>query len=108
MGVYIPNMEMPTSCLECRLYNDPWCMAKNRNQWRTAYNRPPKGERQNDCPLVPVPPHGRLIDADALENEAQMRLLECIKYDNQFQKPYEVMRAIALAPTIIPAEEVKK
>ena len=55
--------------------------------------------------IIEVPPHGRLIDADALENEAQMWLLECNKYDNQFQKPYEVMRAIALAPTIIPAEE---
>ena len=54
---------------------------------------------------LPPIPHGRLIDADALENEAQMRLLQCNKYDNQFQKPYEVMRAIALAPTIIPAEE---
>lgn len=55
--------------------------------------------------IIEVPKHGRLIDADALENEARMRLLECNKYDNQFQKPYEVMRAIALAPTIIESEE---
>lgn len=54
---------------------------------------------------VPVPPHGRLIDADALEQDAQKRLLMCNKNDNQFHKPYEIMRAIALAPTIIPAEE---
>lgn len=54
MSVLIKGMEMPSSCDECRLYNDPWCMAKNKNQWRTAYNRPPKGERQNDCPLVPA------------------------------------------------------
>ena len=47
----------------------------------------------------------RLIDADALEQDAQKRLLMCNKNDNQFQKPYEVMRAIATAPTIIPAEE---
>lgn len=66
MSILIKGMEMPKSCLECRLYNDPWCMAKNRNQWRTAYNRPPKGERQNDCPLIEVSQHGRLIDADAL------------------------------------------
>ncbi|MEE1214246.1 MAG: hypothetical protein U0L04_04630 [Bacteroidaceae bacterium] len=74
MSILIKGMEMPKSCLECRLYNDPWCMARNRNQWRTAYNRPPNGERQNDCPLVPVPPHGRLIDADALI-EAMARMV---------------------------------
>ena len=50
-------------------------------------------------------PHGRLGDLDALEQDAQKRLLMCNKNDNQFQAPYEVMRAIALAPTIIPASE---
>ena len=101
MGVYI-NMEMPTSCLECRLYNDPWCMAKNRNQWRTAYNRPPKGERQNDCPLVPVPPHGRLIDGDVAEaitvnfDEAKGDFWDGILYAADF---------ISKQPTIVPAEE---
>lgn len=54
---------------------------------------------------IPVPEHGRLIDADALEKEAQKRMLICDKNGNQFQKQYEIMRAIALAPTIIPAEE---
>lgn len=49
-----------------------------------------------------IPPHGRLIDADGLEQECQKRLLICT---DQFQRPYEVMRAIALAPTIIEAEE---
>ena len=54
--------------------------------------------------LVPVPPHGDLIDRDVLEQDAQKRLLICDKNDNQFQRPYEVIRAIALAPTIIPSE----
>ena len=54
---------------------------------------------------VPVPPHGRLGDLDKLEQEAQKRMLICDKNDYQFQKPYEIMRAIACAPTIIPAEE---
>ncbi len=61
--------------------------------------------RLKNCPLVPVPPHGRLIDADALELDVQKRLLICGKNGDQFQKPYEAVRAIALAPTIIPAEE---
>lgn len=57
---------------------------------------------------VPLPQHGDLVDRDALEQDAQGRLVICNKYENQFQKPYEVMRAIALAPTIIPAEGEKK
>ena len=64
--VLIRGMEMPKSCLECRLFNDPWCMAKKIDQWRTAYYRPEKGEKQKDCPLIEVPEHGRLIDASEL------------------------------------------
>ena len=99
MSVYIKGMEMPTSCLECRLYNDPWCMAKNINQWRTAYNRPPKGKRQNDCPLVPVPPHGRLVDADEITKD------EHLHYAFNADSWYVDARDIELAPTIISAEE---
>ena len=56
--------------------------------------------------MIEIPDqHGRLVDADVLEKDAQKRMLICDKYDNQFQKPYEIMRAIALAPTIIPADE---
>lgn len=56
------------------------------------------------CPIVDVSKHGRLVDADLLERNAQERLLMCNKYDNQFQRPYEVLRAIDEAPTIIEAE----
>ena len=99
MSILIKGMKMPTSCLECRLYNDPWCMAKNRNQWRTAYNRPPNGERQNDCPLVPIPPHGRLIDADTLIGKLHD---ECL-FD--YEARSVVYADIQDALTIIPAEE---
>lgn len=98
MSILIKDMEMPKSCLECRLFNDPWCMAKNRNQWRTAYNRPPRGEKQNDCPLIEVPQHGRLIDADALlasENQ---------HYEYRSDSFYVETRTIELAPTVIDAE----
>ena len=66
MGVYIKGMEMPKSCAECRFFVDVWCYAFEADDWRNAYNRPPKGERLDNCPLVPVPPHGRLVDADRI------------------------------------------
>ena len=94
MSIYIKGMKMPTSCAFCRFYG-AYCYAKGDEDVHSTL----------PCPLVHVTQHGRLIDADALEQDVQKRLLICDKNDNQFQRPYEVMRAIALAPTIIPAEE---
>ena len=91
--ILIRGMEMPKSCLECRLFNDPWCMAKKIDQWRTAYYRPEKGEKQKDCPLIEVPEHGRLIDADAI--------------DTSYSDP-EVIETLEDAPTVIPASGGKQ
>ena len=66
MSILIKSMEMPKSCDACRLFNNPWCLAKSPKEWRTSYYCPPKGEKQSDCPLIELPPHGRLIDSDVL------------------------------------------
>jgi len=90
MGVYIKGMEMPTSCRAC-LYsrtdirNVDWCVLTEK-------------DLPCDCPLVPVPPHGDLIDRDPF--------IEFIKthwdsYDQWFAEQLEAR------PTIIPAEEGK-
>lgn len=63
MSVYIPNMEMPTSCNECRFAVDGWCYAYGNPNIDALAN----DGRTNFCPLVPVPPHGRLIDGDIAE-----------------------------------------
>lgn len=89
MGVYIKGMEMPTSCWECHFgHGDTGvCVVdfKNHGDWNEPQN----------CPLVPVPPHGRLIDADALDSSATdysgNHLVYLVDIDD--------------APTIIPAEE---
>lgn len=63
-GIYIPNMERPKRCEMCPLYEeikngDPdWCKALHKAL-----------PEYSDCPLIPVPDHGRLIDADALEKD---------------------------------------
>lgn len=69
-GIYIPNMEMPDKCIKCKLMRrcgkddlDYVCMpARVYVEDLTNAYKP----RPEYCPLVPVPPHGRLIDADAL------------------------------------------
>ena len=93
MSILIKGMEMPTCCAGCIVA----CGAKSR----TGFIRP-FAERLPDCPLVPVPPHGRLIDADALTNSFN---------PSDFWNPdaedncFAAIHVVNCAPTIIEAEE---
>ena len=102
MKAYL-EIEMPESCYYCPIANDGFYLCKATSPFKELEDDCEECKPQW-CPLIPIQPHGRLIDADALEQEAQERLLECDKYDNQFQKPFEIMRAIRLAPVIIAAD----
>lgn len=87
MGLYIKGIEMPASdkMLYIKIY--------------------PNGKVAIDMDLeckqiaiaVPVPPHGRLIDADALPNKDV--------YDQNWREYGYSQYVINAAPTIIPAEE---
>lgn len=71
MGVYIKGMEMPKSCDVCPLIAEaddyhvcyineqfiPW-------EWVDEHSAEQRHPKPSWCPLVEVPPHGRLIDAD--------------------------------------------
>ena len=116
MSLFIKDVEMPDSCLNCRFRTT---MLKNVlsptmrtsvyvclingmeiNNWYEA--------KHKDCPLVEVPtPHGRLIDAD--------RLMEVIEKNSYLLKGYYnslengmfltgIKQAIDESPTIIEAE----
>ena len=74
MSVLI-NMEMPQSCYDC-----PFEESVNFCYWE-----------KGTCPLIEIPPHGRLIDADAL---CEGR----VSNDN-------VLICAKCAPTVIEAEE---
>lgn len=106
MGVYIPGMEMPTSCEKCPFldYEEGFCFAsgvKGKSGWYEFTWCPSgiKDGRHKDCPLVPVPPHGDLIDRDALYTELAKRK----SYGELSAK--SALRAVANAPTIIQASE---
>ena len=65
MGVYIPGLDMPENCSECRfgiLSGDrDWCTVSLKYRSHEA-----AGYIPNDCPLVEVKtPHGKLCDAYA-------------------------------------------
>lgn len=85
MSILINGMAMPGSCGRCPMYNN--CAGHYMNPFENAV-------RGKDCPLVPVPPHGRLIDADAL-----------IKALGIGDLPIRLTHEIINAPTVLEAEE---
>lgn len=104
MGIYLPNMEMPKSCYFCEMYEADlyWCSAAKRD----IDSFDDYDNRSSFCPLVPVPPHGRLIDADADPNNYTTAWeCHCSEYGNQTVMATEALYDF---PTIIqadPAEE---
>lgn len=104
MSVYIPGMEMPTSCGYCPLmhgtHKGDECYV---GALITEYQK-----RPDDCPLVPVPPHGRLIDADALMNCIRAHDYPLTAHFNSTDNgmfTLGIQQAVDEAPTIIPADK---
>lgn len=102
-GIYIKGMEMPQTCNECRFAIDNYCYAVVR------YKHLSGGGRANWCPLVEIPPHGRLGDLDELHKEAVRRSEKAGTYDSWYNCTDRVISAFDIAnyPTIIPAEPPK-
>jgi hypothetical protein len=110
MSILIKGMGMPTSCAFCELYEADWywCRAAKREHYETIENR----AHPEWCPLAPVSPHGRLIDADALMLEIQEYIEEYGWetdehgwHNGHWCAMKEAAMVIDAAPTIIPASE---
>ena len=112
MSVLIKGMEMPTSCAECRLMADGWCYSVGLEQREKISTV----KRPTWCPLVPVPKHGRCIDADALMKEMDKQENAMFEHGHEFSFSfksggdvctawYNVEMMVEDAPTIIPASE---
>ena len=56
---------MPQNCGECALYIDGACYGKGYRDYRSIMDT----AKPDDCPLIELPPHGRLIDADKLKSK---------------------------------------
>ena len=93
MSILIKGMEMPTSCLSCRFHKSIYCtltdICTNTGQ---------------GCPLVPIPPHGDLIERKAI----CLTDFEIVMCDGDYKEGMKMLLDKAeSAPTIIPAEEGK-
>lgn len=78
MSILIKGMEMPQNCFLCKLSymsgERLFCSAmKNEEVLRSKID--------SNCPLIELPPHGRLIDADALVKDLKRQCEEVFKID---------------------------
>ena len=108
-GVYIKGMQMPKTCEECSLNYDCFaCIVTGIRFYGDSDFDPSKGKLEN-CPLIPVPDHGRLIDADALITtfcEWGTRLERGRKIVITMSEAKQaIVDIIDDAPTIIPADK---
>ena len=105
MGVYIKGIKMPTQCEDCFCY-------RHNAEYDYAYcnissvNVHGHGNaRLNKCPLVPVTPHGRLIEGDKL---CELCGIMADNSDDIFKSIWNQFKTtVEWCPTIISAEEGK-
>ena len=102
MSVLIKGMEMPETCFECpfmfaRRY---CCVDLTLDFYGDDGEYTELKGRVAGCPLTSVPPHGRLIDADALEYHA-----DNVRDPMGRTEKTVMWKKIEAAPTIIPASE---
>ena len=87
-GIYIKGRKLPNSCDDC------WVSDCPNDEHIDGYQMM---DRPYYCPLIPVPDHGRLVDADAL-----MEHLGDVEYKGA------IKRVLVQVPTIIPADKEER
>ena len=111
MSVLIKDMEMPIGCdgygTECPLlqwgFGEVYCRLTGKRFGSTEDRIKYAKERPSDCPLVEIPPYGRLIDADSLMNKSIE--FDAGLHDDTFDDGVLfVTDLIDAAPTVIEAE----
>jgi len=124
MSILIKGMEMPKSCDECRFFDwhkgmGNFCNIDESIKYKAHFGKDFEVmmEKIGDCPLIEVPPHGRLIDADALTGQMERNLWAIedkaekeLGFDETLRRGMQYGHAVCLdavnaTPTIIEAED---
>lgn len=106
-GIYIHGMEMPKCCLVCTFNYDMYVCELLGVSTLVVQD----GEKIPICPLISVPDHGRLVDADefekfecnACDGACDVVGCDCTNCDKDCRCDF--MLDIHNAPTIIPADK---
>ena len=108
MKLYVEEKDMPPNCAECKAeghyensYGDEYgFFCPFGYKAYTSGTRDTK--RLDNCPLIPVPEHGKLIDADTLG----MTDFEIVMCNGDYKELAKmILEKIENAPTVIPASE---
>jgi hypothetical protein len=95
MSVLIKGFPTPKNCGACPLRLALWCRERIYLETRPEH-----------CPLIPVPDHGRLIDADALIDSMFDNLVaKTMMFGGQYVYTKDEIES---APTVIPGDKEVK
>ena len=113
MGFFIPGMARPKDCDECWKKYHGFGMVEHDEEWGTFYCKLAKCfcvDPRLKCPLVPVPPHGRLGDLDAFAERMEELQKQAMTdgFDLGAFWYSAFVQHIKLAPTIIPADPAEE
>lgn len=100
MSVLIKGMAMPIHCSVCKFFDHGDCELLPYGDYIDD-----KHKRRDNCPLIELPPHGRLIDADALIAKVREELLSPHNKKGVLETMGAMFRDVLDAPTIIESEE---
>ena len=98
------DTKMPATCSQC------WNCDKDANGWYCVIQmhyveKTYETSRPEWCPLITLPPHGDLIDKNALIKQLEGLLKYSMPDSHTAQRTREMIVELGVAPTIIPAEE---
>ena len=103
MSILIKGMKKPKSCNACMFDVYGLCLINS--------NIEGDDELTHSCPLIELPPHGRLIDADALKIYQMEENVRADGDPNEYEYDaglidglHMAAKDVSVAPTIIPAE----
>ena len=103
MDILIKGMEMPKTCRRCMEMEIPVRCRVMEQEAVTAvmsgYNRP------SDCPLVELPPHGRLVDADTNREDFMDTVYSELYSDGDNYRANRIIDAYDNAPTVLEASK---
>lgn len=103
MSLYIPGINLPPNCNYCL------CRSDTSRYCNAAHEYTPMSGKPDWCPLIEVPPHGRLVDADALDTKfLQAGFSEAITRGKSMITYGRARQYVHGAPTIIPADGADK
>ena len=90
--ILIKDMKMPNICAYCFIDQSECNLHESVNIWK---------ERHPDCPLIELPPHGRLIDIKSVEEG------KFVTVGNDYQRWWNgaLESVIDNAPTVIERSE---